>query len=1107
MAEIDDLIARFPELFDWRRFEDARTHLFLVHDSGFRLIYANRSFFARTGVDPRQSLGRPVHELLVPEDGAPFEVSRTVLSTGKETEGFVRMRDGRSYRIQALPSEVGEGRTIAVVLVLDDVTEKKKKEAALREILEMKDAIVDQTLGHLERRVDIDPMIEGILRGAMDLTGADGALVALYDEEKNALAFRWRFGLFKAMDERWAVPFSAEQGATGAALWKEGGIIVRDYDRFPNPLPSFLPLGLQCAAVVPFVRSGSKRGVLALVSSSDRSLFTEEHLPTVRSIARSIGLAIERHELIESVSEERRKFLEIVDTVPEILFVYSFEKGGLAYASPAIREFGLSPESLLSDPGALENLFDASDREAAWKAVHDAIGEGRETCSFEIRAALPGGVLRQFRIRATIRKDAAGSPSELFGAAQDITERIFLEEENRLAAREMETLIEALPDGVWLKDARGAWRRVNRAGLSLFGLVGRTDWIGKTEQEMALLNPLLADAHLGCLVADERAWSRRVATDAVEPVTTPDGALHIIETRKIPLFNEDGTRKALVVVGRDATERIRSEEERALAELVFRTSPFGITITDAENRILRVNPAFSAITGYAPEEVLGKDPGVLASGRHDEEFYREMWKEIRTRGGWEGELWDRRKNGEIYPQWLSVVVLKEGDQTRNHIGIFFDIGERKAAEERLRYLATTDPLTGLPNRQFFMRSVERMLFGAGQSRIAILLVDLDRFKTINDTLGHALGDRILRETATRLSELVRPESPVARLGGDEFVLALPGGDSEGIESGTLALIDRIGEALRRPFVAGEGTIHLDASIGVSLFPDDGTTTEELLRTAEIALYQAKEGGRGTFRFFDPAQDKAVQEFLRIEQEMQKGLESGQFFLHYQPVVDSSGRLSSVEALARWLHPEWGPVPPSRFIPVAEQSGLIQPLGRAIMKMACLQAREWADAGRPLKVAINVSPLQFRESSFCASVNGILEETGVPPSLVVFEITESLLLVPDAGIARSFDVLRERGIHFSLDDFGTGYSSLRSLRDFPIDTIKIDQSFIRNLGEDENDREIVRTIISMGRALNKVLIAEGVETEEQQKILEEIGEVLYQGYLFGKPGEARAISHF
>ncbi len=1105
MDETEDLIARFPDLFDWRRFVDARTNLFLVHDSGFRLIFANRAFFARTGADPRQALGRPYHDILVPEEGGPFEASRTVLSTGKESEGSVRTRDGRSYRIQALPSKIPEGGAIAVVLVLEDVTEKKRRESSLREILEMKDAVVDQTLGHLERSVDIDPLIEGILRGAMDLTGADGALVALYDAEKNRLAFRWRFGLFKAMDDRWNAPFPADQGAAGAALWKDEGIIVRDYDRFPSPLPAFLSLGLKCGAIVPFVYSGTKRGVLALVSSSDRTLFAKEHLPMVRTIARSTGLALERHELIETVSAERRKFLEIVDTVPEILFVYSFEKDALTFVSPAIREFGLSPEELLqSGSGAFGGLFDEAARETARAAVQAALGEGRETLSFDLRATLTGGASRHFTVRATIRKDAAGLPSELFGAARDISKRVRLEEENRLAAMEMETLIEALPDGVWLKDARGAWRLVNRAGLSLFGLVGRTDWIGKTEQEMALLNPLLADAHLGCLVADERAWSRGVSTDAVEPVTTPDGALHIIETRKIPLFNEDGTRKALVVVGRDATERLRSEEERALAELVFRASPFGITITDAENRILRVNPAFSAITGYAPEEVLGKDPRVFASGRHDTEFYRVMWKEIRTRGVWEGEIWDRRKNGEIYPQWLSVVVLKEGDRIKNHIGIFFDIGERKAAEERLRYLATTDPLTGLPNRQAFMRRLERTLFGDRRSRVAVLLVDLDRFKTINDTLGHALGDGILKEAGARLSEILRAESLVARLGGDEFVLALPGGGPDGIESATLALIERIRKALHLPFAADGRTIQLGASIGVSLFPDDGTTAEELLRTAEIALYQAKEGGRGTFRFFDPAQDRAVQELLLTEQEMLKGLESGQFFLHYQPVVDSSGRLRSVEALARWVHPEWGTVPPSRFIPVAEKTGLILPLGRAIMKMACRQAREWADAGRPRRVAINVSPRQFHEEEFCESVIGILEETGVPPSLVVLEITESLLLVPDAGIANSFETLKQRGIHFSLDDFGTGYSSLRSLRDFPIDTIKIDQSFIRNLEGDENDREIVRTIVSMGRTLNKTLIAEGVETEEQRRILEEIGEMFYQGYLFGRPGEAGAI---
>ena len=1103
MAETDDLIARFPESFDWKRFADARTNLFLVHDSRLRLIFANRAFFDLTGLTPGEALGRPVHDLLATEDGEPFKVSRTVLSTGMESEGFARMRNGRFYRIQALPSKIADAETI-IVLVLEDLTEKKRKEEALKEILEMKDTVVDQTLGHLEKTTDIDPLIEGILRGAMDLTGANGALVALYDPEKDELAFRWRFGLFKTMDERWATPFPSSRGATGAALWSEEGLVVQDYDRFPDPLPEFLPLDLKCAAIVPFVYAGSKRGVLSLASSRDRSLFAKDHLPMVKAIARSTGLAIERHELIEAISTERRKFLDIVNTVPEILFVYSFEKQALSFVSPAVREFGLSPEELLADPKVFATLVDEASRETARKAVDEAIGTGKDTFSFDLRARLSDGSPRYFTISATLRKTLSGSPAELFGAAREITKRIRLEEANRVAAREMETLIEALPDGVWLKDARGAWLRVNRAGLTLFGLADRTDWIGKTEREMALLNPLLADAHLGCLVADERAWNRGTSTDAVEPVTTPDGALHIIETRKIPLFNEDGSRKALVVVGRDATERLRAEEERALAEIVFRSSPFAIVITDADNKVLRLNPAFTAITGYASEEVLGQDPKFLSSGRHSAEFYREMWKEIQTRGSWVGEIWNRRKNGEIYPEWLSVVVLREGDRTKNHIGIFFDIGERKESEERLRYLSTTDSLSGLQNRQSFLLSVERLLRGEGTKTVALFLIDLDRFKTINDTLGHDLGDRILKEAATRLAELVSPDSPVARLGGDEFVLALPEERGNGIYPGNLAFIDRIRKTLRCPFVVDDRTIHLDASLGISLYPDDGTTAAELVRTAEIALYQAKEGGRGTFRFFDPAQDRAAQELLRLEQEMLKGLDEGQFFLHYQPVVDMSGTLASVEALARWNHPEWGPVPPSRFIRVAEQSGMILPLGRALMKMACLQARKWSDRGTPRSIAINVSPRQFREKDFSDSVTEILEETGAPPALLVFEITESLLLIPDGTIATTFDFFHRKGIRFALDDFGTGYSSLRSLRDFPIDTIKIDQSFIRDLTEDERDREIVRTIVSMGRTLNKTIIAEGVETQIQREILEGIGKMLYQGYLFGKPLDADLI---
>lgn len=1084
----------------WEDFFDARRTPFLLHDGSFRILSANRSYLERAGTDMTHILGQPYHTIFPKADG-PLAASLSALASRKATEPRNEESGGGVFRAQAIPIPGPDGPVVG--LVLEDVTRSVREGRALDSIRDLSEAVVDRTLSRLEEGADIDPLIEGILHGAMDLTGADGALVALLDPETDTFTFRWRFGVFKEMDGSWQGPFPAGRGVTGEVLRRGEGIVVRDYASFPDPLPPFLSLNLQCGAIVPFSRGRGLQGVLALVSSRDGDLFSEDHLPMVRTMARSVGLALERHDLIEALASEKRIFADIVRTVPEILFAYSFERKALTFVSAGIAALGIGPEELR--PDVWEKRIEEKVLKGVRETLEESLSRGKDRIDFDLPVRDAGGSRRWFSVRTTVRRDRSGKPVDLLGAAFDFTARSLLEEEKKTAIEERNTLIAAIPDGVWLKDGGGAWRIVNPAGLALFGLQGRTDWVGKTERELAMLNPPLAEAHLGCLTTDEEAWVGGRYTDTVEPVTTPDGAVHVIESRKIPLFNEDGSRKSLVVIGRDATERLRAEAEMKLSGLVFEKSPFAIIITDADNRILRVNPAFTAITGYSPEEAKGEDPHILKSDSHGPEFYRRMWEALRREGSWEGEILDRRKNGEIYPGWLSIVAFRERGKVRGYIGLFYDLTERKRDEERLRYLSTSDPLTGLPNRQTLREVLERTIRG-GTGRMAILMIDLDRFKTVNDSMGHTAGDAILREAGRRLSEINRSDALVARMGGDEFVVAIP--DRSGSpEVGVIAVVRRIQEVLRHPFFAGKESIRLDSSVGISLFPDDGHSVEELLRKGEIALYKAKEEGRGSFRFFDPGQEKNAQELLRVEQSMKKGLDRGEFFLYYQPVVDPSGRLASVEALARWKHPSWGLVSPARFIPVAEQSGLILALGEILLKTACNQARDWALAGRTIPVAVNISPRQFLQESFLVRVESVLGETGVDPSLLIFEITESLLLLPDENILLTFEKLRNHGIRFALDDFGTGYSSLRSLRNFPVETIKIDQSFVRDLAQGESDREIVRTIVSMADALKKRVIAEGVETEEQRRLLSEIGPMHYQGFLFGKPQDPTGVLDF
>ncbi|MFN3750819.1 MAG: EAL domain-containing protein [Thiobacillus sp.] len=572
------------------------------------------------------------------------------------------------------------------------------------------------------------------------------------------------------------------------------------------------------------------------------------------------------------------------------------------------------------------------------------------------------------------------------------------------------------------------------------------------------------------------------------------------------LVSRDASGRPTRMIGThtDITERKQAEEQLRIAAIAF-DSQEGMMVTDPDGVILRVNRAFTEITGYTAAEAVGQTTRLLKSSRHGADFYREMWETINRTGSWQGEIWDRRKTGEEYPKWLTISAVKDGNGVVTHyVGTHLDITERKMAEEKISELAFFDQLTGLPNRTLMLDRLKQIMTASSRdgSHGALLFIDLDNFKTLNDTLGHDLGDQLLKQVAGRLRKCVRDCDTVARLGGDEFVLALGGLsmiESEAARSAEM-IADKALDALSQPYRLDSVSHYSTASIGVTLFRNHDTPIDELLKQADLAMYKSKASGRNTVHFFDPGMEAAVTGRVALERDLREAVDGEQFMLHYQAQVVGENRLSGAEVLLRWQHPRRGRVSPAEFIPVAEETGLILPLGHWVLKTACAQLAAWA--ARPetasLTIAVNVSAHQFMQNDFVDQVLAVFERTGADPHKLKLELTESILVGNVQNIIEKMFALKARGVGFSLDDFGTGYSSLSYLRRLPLEQLKIDQSFVRDVLNDPNDAAIARTIVALARNLDLGVIAEGVETEAQRDFLAGLGCHAYQGYLFSHP---------
>jgi diguanylate cyclase (GGDEF)-like protein/PAS domain S-box-containing protein len=663
----------------------------------------------------------------------------------------------------------------------------------------------------------------------------------------------------------------------------------------------------------------------------------------------------------------------------------------------------------------------------------------------------------------------------------------------RHARSDLEATLDAMPDVLFEVDLAGRYHAYRTSRLNLLAVPPEV-FLGKLITDIlpgepasvclaALQEANVSGFSMGQQIAlqigDERRWfelsvARKHAAEVTEP--------------------------RFIVISRDITERKRAEEQSQLSAQMFTASRDGIVITDAHNRILSINPAFTSITGFAENEVLGKSPGFLQSGRQDNAFYAAMWQDIQADGYWQGEIWNKRKNGEIYPEWLSISTVRDAaGATTRHIGILSDLTDRKADQQRIDELDHYDKLTHLPNRDLLYDRTTLALATAKRTnrRVSMLFLDIDRFQYINDSLGRSVGDQVLRTIATRLVKNLQADDTVCRHSADEYILLLPNTDAQGaahIASRLLALI-------KAPVVLDSGQeLHLTASVGAAVCPDNGADYEKLTQCAGAALKQAKLTGRDNFKFFTEQMHGQVSEILLIENQLRQALPKGELLLYFQPQVDAmSGRITGAEALIRWQHPEWGLVSPARFIPIAENSGQILEIGDWVLHTAVQQVAHWQREGLPVvPVAVNLSALQFLQPNLCETVGAALKDSQLAPGLLELELTERIAMEDSSLTVEQIGKLHAMGVTLSIDDFGTGYSSLSYLKLYQIDKLKIDQSFVRGLGRDANDGAIVGAIIHMAHGLGFRTIAEGVETRAQLDYLRAQRCDEIQGYFFGHP---------
>ncbi|AZD04593.1 EAL and GGDEF domain-containing protein [Pseudomonas chlororaphis] len=729
------------------------------------------------------------------------------------------------------------------------------------------------------------------------------------------------------------------------------------------------------------------------------------------------------------------------------------------------------------------------------------------------------GQWRCFDIREqALARDKYDQVTRIIGVAKDITDQIEASESLRDSERRYRMLAESISDVIFSTDSKMALNYVSPSVQSVLGY--DVEWIFQNGWQSTIANPQQLTGIYALMERVSKALDKpeqlarlrnQVQTQLfLFDCLRADGRKIPIELRLVLVWDEHGAFEGVLGVGRDISQQRRAEKDLRMAATVFEHSTSAILITDPAGYIVQANEAFSRVSGYAVSQVLDQLPNMLTVDEQQEAHLRYVLKQLHQHSTWEGEVWLKRRNGEHYPAWVGITaVLDDEGDLASYVCFFTDISERKASEQRIHRLAYYDALTHLPNRTLFQDRLHTALQSAERQKswVVLMFLDLDRFKPINDSLGHAAGDRMLKEMATRLLDCVDDDDTVARMGGDEFTLLLQPRTSREIAlNRAIHVAEQILASLVKPFVLEGREFFVTASIGIALSPQDGNELSQLMKNADTAMYHAKERGKNNFQFYQADMNASALERLELESDLRHALEQQEFILYYQPQFSGDGkRLTGAEALLRWRHPRRGLVPPGDFIPVLEELGLVVDVGDWVISEACRQLKAWHQAKvRVPKVSVNISARQFSDGQLGMRIATILKDTGLPPACLELELTESILMREVSEAMQILDGLKNLGLSIAVDDFGTGYSSLNYLKQFPIDVLKIDRTFVDGLPSGEQDAQIARAIIAMAHCLNLAVIAEGVETHEQLDFLREHGCDEVQGYLFGRPMPANSF---
>ncbi|MNM20581.1 Phytochrome-like protein cph2 [compost metagenome] len=858
-------------------------------------------------------------------------------------------------------------------------------------------------------------------------------------------------------------------------------------------------LAISMALIVLFLNRRLLKPLRRLMRFSDRlshgdfdtRLVSGSHDELGRLAAQLEQMRAAIRQLFEDVGQREERFRTIVTQVPGAVFRYRPD-GPIDFVSDAIEEIaGYSARQFMrGSTHAWVDLICPEDRRAHRRAVKQAVLEVQPY-------ALEYRIIDSFGTERWVAENGQPQAGEqgvtwVDGIIADISQRKHHEMRIEALLTEQSAILDNVMFGVMFVRHRRIIS-VNRRCEDLFGydpgqMMGKSTaivFISSYDFEEAgeRQYPALA---AGGDFSEERQYQRR------------DGSLFWALVSGCALDPQRPNEGSIWVYA-DITARKEAEEKLRLSATVLEHIADGVMVVDAHGIIVTVNPAFTQITGYTEAEAVGRHSSLTRSARHDEGFYQAMWDELKASGFWRGEIWHQRKNGELYLEWLTISAVRDTHATTTHyVGVFSDITLIKESQEKLDHMAHHDPLTALPNRLLFHDRLQHALLRAARDdeQLAVLFIDLDRFKNVNDTLGHHVGDELLQKVAGQLTARLREGDTLARLGGDEFIVLLERIDGE---YGATQVAEKLVTMFEQPFTVAGHELFVTCSVGISLYPDDALDLNMLIRNADVAMYQAKARGRNGYRFYAPSMTGEGVERLRLETFLRRSIEKHEIFLNYQPQVEiDTGRLVGVEALVRWNHPELGLVPPARFIPLAEDSGFINQLGKWVLDEACRQMMRWQAQGlRVPKMAVNLSVKQFERGSIAGMVADILQETGLEPQRLQLEVTESVIM--NTGDALGFiNDLHAIGVGLAIDDFGTGYSSLAYLKQLPVQTLKIDRSFIKDISTDVNDEAIAIAIIQLGKSMQLSVIAEGVETEEQAAFLLRHGCKLAQGYFYSRP---------